>query len=170
MIGKYLVKLRTKFALKKKAERGSKAYQDAKRFGILYTYSTEKNHKLAYEWIEELRKDGKEVEVITFIPKVKKDDTFDYPFFSERDFRNSGWVKQEVVDFKEAAFDFLISLDKGLDKFTMNILATCKSKCRVGVYAEGFSQYFEMMINYDKDDFKSLLKEMHHYLKELRDE
>ncbi|MCV9385681.1 DUF6913 domain-containing protein [Reichenbachiella ulvae] len=171
MIGKYLVKLKTRFALRKKSERGSKAYQDAKRFGILYTYSTEKNHKLVYEWIEELTQEGKSVQVITFIPKTKKKDNFDYPFFSERHLKSNGkWSLEIVEDFKEAPFDYLLSLDKGLDKYTMNILATSKAKCRVGLYAEGVSQYFEMMINHEKGDFRALLSEVHHYLKELRNE
>ncbi|MBU2913482.1 DUF6913 domain-containing protein [Reichenbachiella agariperforans] len=171
MIGKYLVKWKTKFALKHKAKQGSMSYLDAKQLGILYTYTTEKNHELVNDWVKGLEAEGKSVKVITYIPKVKKADSFDYPFFSDRDLGSSGkWKKSEVQSFNETPFDYLITLDKGLNQYTRNLMATAKASCRVGVFAEGESDYFEMMINHDGNDFGALLRQVHHYIKNVRNE
>ncbi|UXP31908.1 hypothetical protein N6H18_16300 [Reichenbachiella agarivorans] len=121
--------------------------------------------------MEELEKEGKVVKILAFIPKAKKTDVYKYPYFSEKDLKASGkWDKKEVVEFKNEEFDYLLSLDKELNKYSKNILATCRAKCRVGQANEGVNEYFEMMINHDDEDFGSLLRQVHHYIKNIRNE
>ncbi|WP_143520039.1 hypothetical protein [Reichenbachiella sp. 5M10] len=156
---------------KHKEGRGSGGYAEAKSVGILYSYSTEGNHNSTNELIKRIENEGKTVKVMTFISGAKKTDTYAFPYFSEKDLSTSGkWTKREVEDFKNEPFDYLLSLDKGIDKYSKNILASSPAKCRVGRFAEGVSEYFEMMINHDDDGFASLLNQMHHYIKKVRNE
>ncbi|MFY0627265.1 MAG: hypothetical protein JXR07_13275 [Reichenbachiella sp.] len=170
MIGKYLVKLKTKFALKRNdAIRISDGFQNAKKIGVIYTQSVDLDMEVVNEFIKKLESAGKTVQTITFISKVKKTDSFDFPFFTENDFSANGkWRKPEVENFKKEAFDYLISLDQETNKYTRNILASSKAKCRVGKFEEGFDQYFELMIDHSDNNFEAFIDQLFHYLKSVR--
>lgn len=169
MIGKFLIKLKTRFALKKDTLRGSDAYLSAKYFGVLYTYTDDKLIAEVNKFLTSLKEDGKDVKTLAYIPKLEKGNVPSFPHFTDKDFSSMGkWVKEEVEVFKNESFDYLISLDSVINKFSKNILATSKSKCRVGNYEEATSNYFELMINHDSGDFKRFLEELYRYLKNVR--
>lgn len=169
MIRKLLIKLKTRFALKKDTLRGSDAYQSAKYFGVLYTLSDDKQINEVNDFLTSLKEDGKEVRTLVYIPKLKKGNVPSFSHFTDKDFSSLGkWVKEEVEEFKNESFDYLISLDSVINKFSKNILATSKSKCRVGRYEESTSSYFELMINHDGSNFPVFLQELYGYLKNVR--
>lgn len=172
MIGKYLVDLKTKFALKKNdAIRISDGYEHAKKIGVLYSNSSALELEVISELIGKIERDGIEVEAMTFVPNVKKTETFDFPFFTEHDLSPNGkWRKPEVDKFQNEAFDYLICLDEETNKYIRNILALSKAKCRVGKYEEGFDQYFELMIDYGEGNFERFVDQLFHYLKSVRND
>ncbi|WP_420580610.1 DUF6913 domain-containing protein [Reichenbachiella sp.] len=170
MIRKLLLKIKTALALKKNdAIRVSDAYKEAKKIGLLYTLDDNRSDETLAEIITKFESDQKEVSTMTFVPKAAKRPDPDYAFFNEKDLNAKGnWSKVAVSDFKNEPFDFLVSLDWNQNKYTQNILAGSKAKCRVGRYEEGKDQYFEMMIIPEDDKYASYLTQVYHYLTNVR--
>lgn len=170
MIGKHLVKLMTKFALRRnKAIRIADGYRNAKSIGVLHGILNDKQASLVNDFNDRIKGDGKKVKELTFVGKMKKEDSYDFNHFAQNDLSTNGkWKKQEVIDFQKEPFDYLISLDWETNKFTRSILASSKAKCRVGHFEENNSEYFELMINHSDDNFQDYLDQVYHYLTSMR--
>lgn len=170
MIRKALLKLKTALALKKNdAIRVSDAYREASKIGLLSTYDETRPKEAIEEFIQKLEADQKLVSTMTFIPVAAKIPDPEYAFFNEKDLNSKGnWRKEEVGRFKEEPFDFLISLDWNQNRYSQNILAGSRAKCRVGRYEEGKDQYFEMMINPNDDKYADFIQQLYHYLTNVR--
>lgn len=169
MLGKYILNLKTSRALKtNEALRSSVGYADATSIGIIFSYQGVDHFERSMELVEKLEKDGKKVTVITFV-KEDKNSQFNFSFFSEKDLKPSGsWKNVKVAQFQSEPFDYVISLDEKVNKYTSNILALTKAKCRVGCYEEGQGKFFELMINADTDSYDRFLSQVYHYLKKMR--
>jgi len=171
MIGKFIVKMMTKFALKRNdTDRLSEPYEKAKHIGIVYTFSNDQQRHEVMKLVEKIVADGKSVQTLTFIPKSKKIEEFSLPSFTESDFSSKGkWKSEGVIDFRATVFDYLISTDQEINKYIRNILASSKAKCRVGSYSEAHEAYFELMINHsDNSDFAEFLHQIYHYIIQMK--
>lgn len=170
MIGKHLVKIATKFALRKNdAIRIADGYESASRIGVIYSYSDEAPLDSIGDFIKRIERDGKEVSTMSFISKAPKDESHDFAFFTERDLSANGkWKNEDVLVFVKEPFDYLISLDQENNKFFKHVLAASKAKCRVGCFEEDNSKYFELMINHGEDDYEAFLGQVYHYLTNMR--
>jgi hypothetical protein len=170
MIGKYLVKLVTKFALKRNdAIRIADGYDQAVEIGVLYSLKEPKKMQRIQDFLQVLKRDGKKPVPLTFVPKVKKDEVHDYPHFTKKDLSTNGkWKNPLVKDFQEKPFDYLINLDWETNKFTRSILAVSKAKCRMGRFEEDNSKYFELMINHGDDNYDTYVDQVYHYLTNMR--
>ena len=169
MIKKIFLKIRTALALKSNdTNRVSETYAKAKSIGLLYTYNESLSQGLITGLIEKLESDGKSVHTMTFVP-FKYGETPEYAYFNEKDMGTNGnWKNETVEKFRDNPFDFLISLDWNINKYTQNILAASRAKCRVGRYEEAKSQYFELMINPKGENYEGFLKELYHYVTNVR--
>ena len=172
MIGKYLVRLRTKFALKRNNTiRVTDGYKRAQSIGVIHSACDQSGEQMIQDFITKLKSDNKKVQSLVFVSKAKKKVEYPYSYFTETDFKPNGkWKKVEVEQFQTSPFDYLISLDWESNKYTRNILAESKAKCRVGRYEEEYNQYFELMLQHGDDDFESYLDQLYHYLKNMRNE
>ncbi len=172
MIRKQLVKLRTKFALKRNdAIRISDGYVQAKSIGILHSHCDPTREQLIDNLQTRLKNDGKKVNRLVFVPRAKKNGEKPQNSFSEMSLKANGkWKDEEVKSFQDSVFDYLISLDWETNKYTRNILAACKAKCRVGRFEEEYSEYFELMLQHGDDNFEAYLDQLYHYLKNMRNE
>ncbi|MEO9802288.1 MAG: hypothetical protein ABJF04_03525 [Reichenbachiella sp.] len=170
MIGKFLVKIKTALALKRNdAIRVSDAYKEAKKIGLLYSLDDGRSSEMLENLISKFESDRKVVSTMTFVPVAAKLENPGYAYFNEKDLNTKGnWSKDTVEQFRKEPFDFLVSLDWNQNKYTQNILAGSKAKCRVGRYEEGKSQYFELMISPSDDKYESYLGEVYHYLTNVR--
>ncbi|MEP3388692.1 MAG: hypothetical protein ABJO02_10920 [Reichenbachiella sp.] len=170
MIRKILLKIKTGLALKKNdAIRVSDAYKEAKKIGLLYSLDENRSEELVKDLIAKFESDQKQISAMTFVPVAAKLSDPGYAYFNEKDLNAKGnWSKETVSQFKNEPFDFLVSLDWNQNKYTQNILAGSKAKCRVGRYEEGKDQYFEMMINPNDDKYASYLTQVYHYLTNVR--
>ena len=168
MLRKIILKIKTKLALKKGDEHISEAYANAKKIGLLYSFDAERKSGVIEELITKFESDQKDVHTMTFVP-AKSGETPEYAFFTEKDLGANGkWKNESVKEFSDQNFDFLVSLDWDVNKYTQHILATSRSKCRVGRYEEGKSQFFEFMITPKDDHYQGYLKELYHYLTNVR--
>lgn len=170
MLGKFLVRIKTALALKRNdAIRVSEAYKAAKKIGLLYTLDQNRAEDLLEELIKKFESDHKEVNTMTFVPVASKLENPPYAHFDEKDLNAKGnWSNDSVKDFRNEPFDFLVSLDWNQNKYTQNILAGSKAKCRVGRYEEGKNKYFELMISPGNEKYESFLDEVYHYLTNVR--
>ncbi|MEO9964381.1 MAG: hypothetical protein ABJF11_01250 [Reichenbachiella sp.] len=170
MIGKFLVKLKTALALKRNDTiRVSDAYKEAKKIGLLFTLDENRANDLLDELIAKFESDQKKVTTMTFVPVSAKLDDPGYAYFNEKDLNAKGnWSKSTVEQFRNEPFDFLVSLDWNQNKYTQNILAGSKAKCRVGRFEEGKNKFFELMISSKDDKYQSFMEEVYHYLTNVR--
>ena len=162
MIKKAILKIKTALALKKKGQnRISEAYKQAKSIGLIYSFESKENEKAQKEMIQRIEGDGKQVHTITYVDSSKGLTDPDYAFFTDKDLDAKGsWKNPIVEEFKKNPFDFLVSLDGELNKYTQNILAASAAKCRVGKFEEDKSQFFELMINPGELNYSAFLKSM----------
>jgi hypothetical protein len=161
--------LRTRLALKKnKALRATIPYSAAKQIGILFTVDDQSKHHLVKNFISRLQADGKEVQVLEFLPKKKDNPEFRFDFFTAEDLNFWGRINSVPSEkFCQTKFDFLFNIDTKSNPLIRNMLANCKAHCRVGRYEETASPYFELMIE-TNGSVQALIDNMYEYAKKLR--
>ncbi|MBL3655941.1 DUF6913 domain-containing protein [Fulvivirga sediminis] len=169
MLNKKILGYRTSSILKNnKAKRLSTNYKDAGSIGIIYTSEDWGKHHIVKEFKKSLEDDGKEVKVLTLLPKGLENFEFLFDFFTTKDISFWGnFTAEQVHKFVNATFDYLFYLDTKSNLLIKNILALSKARCRVGKYEETDSQFFELMINTRSDSTSELVNEMYKYTKIL---
>lgn len=172
MIGQLLLPVRTAIALKSNtAIRISEGYRQSQRIGVLHTYTGEEQLEVVNGFMDRLEAEGKTVDSMAYIPTFDKNQDYRFPHFSIKDIDSLGnWGNPVVAEFCQQPFDYLLNLDLNANKVTENILARSKSKCRVGRFEEGKSEYFELMIDHKEGPAELFMEQVHYYLKNVRNE
>lgn len=161
--------MRTKAALKKnKALRGTVPYASAQRIGILFTVEDNQKHLLVKEFVNKLTQEGKQVQVLEFLPKKKENPEFMFDFFTAQDLSFWGNLGSPVADqFMKANFDYLFNIDTQPGELVQHVLANSKAHCRIGKFDEQSTDYYELMIE-TNGSTQSLIENMFNYTKKLR--
>lgn len=161
--------MRTQSALKKnQAVRATIPYATAQRIGVLFTVEDEQKHHLIKDFITRLTHDGKQVQVLEFLPKKKDNPEFRFDFFSIQDLSFWGTLNNEQVEkFSKANFDYLFNIDTEANPLIQNVLANSKAHCRVGRFDEDSTQFYELMIE-TNGSTQGLIDNMYSYTKKLR--
>lgn len=167
-----------KIGLKIRSKRLAKAYRQpnemvgfdrASKIGILIP-DLEKNKEVISKLIQTLKKEGKEVQVLTYHSGKKELSVkFDHGAISKKDLSWMGKVKSyNVKKFIKTDFDYLFSLNTSPFLPFESILATSNAKCRVGMYHERKKNYFDLMIHADKKKgLGDLAEQMIFYTKKI---
>ena len=100
-------------------------------------------------------------------PKQAPKLSIKYNAFSKKDFNWVGRCKQEgLKKFIKTDFDYLFSLNTSPFLPFDNILAQSKAKCRVGVFDDKRTDYFELMVQPSKKtDLNAVTEQMIRYTK-----
>lgn len=161
--------MRTESALKKnKTTRGSKPYKQANNVGIVFSVEDKQKHLDIKEFIQQLERDGKKVQVLEYLPPKKENFEFKFDFFTMNDLSFWGNLESPVTTkFIETAFDYLFYIDKESNPLILNLLARCKAQCRIGRYDENESDFYELMIEQNGTN-KGLMETMYNYTRQLR--
>ena len=169
MVGQKLLIYRTsRFAKKRTGRKCSISYGEAKRIGIIFTTADLEKHLLIKEFIKKLENDGKEVDVLTFLPKNEVNHEFIFNYFTEKDITFFGkFNNRDVIRFAARYFDFLFCIDLNPHPLTESILAITKAKCRVGCYIANRDHLFELMIQPKERTTENLVDEFFRYIKIL---
>jgi hypothetical protein len=164
-----LLKYNTSSYLKKnKTLRVSLPYKQALSIGIIFSVEDRTKHDEVKDFIKRLEQDGKQVQVICFLPKNKDNYEFMFDFFTDKDLSFWGRLNSANASrFADVHFDLLYYLDTTPNPFILNLLARSKAKCRVGKYWEKNQAFFEMMIE-SKDGTRSLIDVMLKYTRALK--
>jgi len=161
--------MRTETALKKnKTTRTSIPYKKAVSIGMIFTVEDKEKHEAIKEFISQLERDGKEVQVLEFLPEKKINHEFKFDFFTTKDISFWGDLNgTTALKFIEAPFDFLFCIDKESNPLILHVLARSKAHCRVGQFNDSENQYFELMIE-QNGTTKGLIDAMYNYTSKLR--
>jgi hypothetical protein len=138
-----------------------------KTVGIIFdeTYFYEKD-----ALVEELLKKGiaeKDIKVLVYKDKVKKNDVFDYPVYTNKDLSWHGTVdKQEIKDFVKEPFDLLINYYDTEKVALLLVSHSSKASFKVG-FAAVDKRLNHFMINTNAENYLVFIEELFKYLKIL---
>lgn len=163
------LKIRTNSHLKRnKSVRANMPYKQAVSVGVLFSVEDKKKHDDIKELIHKLERDGKKVQVMSFLPNKKENYEFMFDFFTVKDVSFWGQVtSSHAVKFTETPFDYLFCIDSEPNPMVLHLLARSKAKCRVGKFQEASTPFFEMMID-NIGDTKGLIDGMYKYTTQLK--
>jgi hypothetical protein len=163
------LKMRTDRLLKKnRADRSTVSYKKAAKIGIIFSVEDKPKHETVKELIRKFEHDGKQVEVLEFLPNNKDNYEFKFNFFSEKDLSLWGDITSaDAINFSEIPFDFLYYLDTTPNPLVLNILARSQAKCRVGCAWEDGLPYFEFMIE-SMNGLRDMIDSMYKYTTQLK--
>lgn len=143
--------------------RGSMPYKQAQKVGIIFSVEDKAKHDQIKEFVKRLEHDGKQVTVISFLPKKKENYEFLFDFFTDKDLTFWGNnTSHTATKFSETIFDYLFYIDNEPNPLIINLLAKSKAKCRVGKYVDDIEPFFELMIE-SKEGTKGLIDGMYKY-------
>ena len=166
---KILLNLFNKLKRKKLSiNRASLSYKKASHIGILYTYIDENKQKAINEFVNNLKKDGKRVDLLLAITNKNADNRYFKTFRLEEINSIGKWSNNNVNLFIYQQYDFLIYPDLNLIPEMENILINSFSKCRIGFINEKIN-LFEMILKSDIEyDINHRLSKLYNYLKKLK--
>ena len=171
MLSKKILVHKTRSLIKKnQPPRLSPSYQHAAKMGVIFSTEDLAKHNTIKGLVNKLKADGKEVTVLTFLPKDRHNFEFKFDYFTAGDFSIFGnHTSKDALDFAAQPFDYMFYIDLEPNPFIENLVAMSKAKCRVGRYSRSSDQdLFEFMIRTrEKGTNQELADEMYRYTKIL---
>jgi hypothetical protein len=144
--------------------------KDARSVGILYTLDDVQDYDTVSSFVTELQHDRKEVKALGYVKNKNLISRFlprlSYDFISRKDIN---WyfkpVHTKVEDFINREFDILIDLNLQ-DMFPLKYISgMSKALCRVGMFSESNSAYYDLMIEARPGiTVQDYLNHINHYL------
>jgi hypothetical protein len=161
--------LRTKKALRNNhAIRATIPYSASKEIGILFTVEDTAKHQMVKNFIAKLQHDGKQVQVLEYLPRKKENPEFMFDFFTVEDLSFWGKINSETAEkFIKKQFDYLFIVDTQTNPLIYHLLAHSKAHCRVGKYNERSTPFMDLMIE-TNGSVQGLIDNMYEYTKKLR--
>lgn len=148
-------------------ERRPGDFESALNIGILFDIAPAGSVDLVRDYAENLKKQGKKVEILGYIDDAGRHNDFPFKHFNRKDldffFRPTSSLVQQ---FANTQFDILICL------FTEEVLpleyvaAISRAHIRVGQYSNEKTYCFDLMIDTaNSKDMKNLVGQMDYFLK-----
>lgn len=143
-------------------------YENAQQIGIIFSVEDKAKHETVKELIKKFEQDGKQVQVLEFLPEKKDNYEFRFDFFTEKDLSFWGNITSSgALKFADTPFDFLFYLDITPNPLILHLLARSKAKCRVGRSWDDDRPYFEFMID-SVANVKVMTETMYKYTTQLK--
>ncbi|MBL6963248.1 MAG: hypothetical protein ISR55_05445 [Bacteroidetes bacterium] len=148
-------------------------YSKSRVIGIIYRRVNKTGASQVDEFIEKLKQDGKQVYSLEYIPKENDSDyqLKELNHFSLRDKDlNFLDIPKRVIhtNFCSKHFDMLINLSMANLAQLHYICALCSSSMKVGFYFDGYSTYYDLMVDAKGSlDFKEHLNTMFSFIKQI---
>ena len=165
-----IIPYKTKALLRKSnSPRRSMNFRQVKLVGILFTMNNLDEYEAIRQFESKLKKEGKEVVVLCYLPKNVENFDFHYDIFSNKDF--NFWGNPEAGNlqaFISKPFDLLICLDRTPNLYLEFLLAASKQGLRIGPFLNKEDAPFELMINEKKErPLQEFIHQIYHYTNEL---
>ena len=145
--------------------------RDAKTVGIVYDSTNPDNDIIITKFAEQLRTQGKTVDILAFINDKKIDHKADIELFNTK---NLDWnltpVDERVEKFAAKNFDLLLACFLEDNNFPLEyVVRTSQAKWRVGNFSEHKTDYYEMMVNTEtKKELSYFLQQVTHFLNAIK--
>lgn len=165
-----LIPYRTKSVLKQAVSpRKSMNYREARKVGILFSMNGMDDYEAVRNFEAKLKKDGKEVVVLCYLPTGVENFDFHYDIFTNKDFNFWGNVQaNNVQQFLQQSLDLLICLDPDPNFYLEYLLAASKAPFRIGAHSQQREPLFELMIGQAEGrEINELIQQIYHYTNEL---
>ncbi|MFM2306734.1 MAG: hypothetical protein RLZZ367_1403 [Bacteroidota bacterium] len=142
---------------------------DAETIGILYDSTNPDNDIIITRFAEQLRNDGKTVEILGFINDKKIDHKADIAVFNKKAISWAQVPQDERVEkFAAKDFDLLFAAFTNVSLPLEYVARIAKAKWRVGVYDDRKTDYYEMMIKMgDKTEVQYFIDQATHFLNKI---
>lgn len=153
-----------------KRETNSVSLIDAKRIGVLFTGEDDATLKAVSRFIEQMRKEGKSIRSMGYVPREKVAETLrtssGLEFFTQTDLN---WYfrpqSRHAVSFIEEPFDLLIDLRMKRRMPIPYMVALSMAKFKVGCYHEADNGLHDLMIRVEEGmGMEELIDHLRHYL------
>lgn len=165
-----LIPYRTRSTLQRAASsRKSMNYREARRVGILFSMNGMDDYEAVRSFEAKLKKDGKEVAVLCYLPKGVENFDFHYDIFTNKDFNFWGNIRADnIQQFLQRPLDLLICLDTDPNFYLEYLLAATKAPFRIGAHSPQREGLFELMIGQSQSgQINELIQQIYHYTNEL---
>jgi hypothetical protein len=146
-------------------------YHSAVNIGILINNPDSNFNYAINDFVNQLIKEGKKVEVICFIDShLNRLYDFKYISLSKNDIGWKGNFKEEKVNkFIKTEFDYLYSINISPFLPFENIILKSKAKFRIGYHFNNQRNFFDFMISLrDGEKLYTLVKNMMIYTKKIK--
>lgn len=160
---------KTRLLLQKNSgPRGGVTYPSALNLGIIFTVEDKQKHHTVKTFIKRLEQDGKNIQVLEYLPEKKDNYEFKFDFFTDKDFSLLGNLRSSsAIQFTNSPFDILFCIDLNPNALIQYILAKSKAKCRVGTYWESGEPFLDLMIR-SVSTYPALIDNMYKYTAQLK--
>jgi hypothetical protein len=148
LLNKSLLQKRTaRLLTENKSSGNTVSYADARSIGILFTQSDRKKYQAIRDLVKRFKNDDKHVEVLCYLEKGGENYDFRYDYITSKDVGLWGKMQSpSALKFAEIGFDYLYYLDLNSNIYLENIMAMCKSCCRIGFYNKENNGLLDLMI------------------------
>jgi hypothetical protein len=160
--------------LNRRIHRETVVFSEANNIGVLFTAHTEEDIEIALQYINELKKIGKEVEYIGYIAikdykKKRKAQVIEANYIFESDFDFFHRPKRNLIEkFYKTDYDVLISLNY-TNAFSINYISSLsRAKMRVGKFNINNVNAYDFMIDDKGESITSFIEQLNHYLQILK--
>ena len=154
---------------KKEAQKpsaSSESYKDAKLIGLIFSETID--FKGLTSLRNEIKKDGKQVELLMHIEKFDKEKEYEFPYFDDKAVKISGGIESEAVrSFVEKSYDMILVLDNICHPITQFITSKCNAPLRMGYYEEENANGLLNFMIKPKNGQDPLHKELIAYLRKI---
>ena len=149
-----------------KVQRKSVNFERAKSVGIQYVDTTPDRRKAIERYAESLRKKGKQVTLIAYVPKADASLSIPHKHFTEKELTFSFTPKSsEVKQFMQQEFDILIDVHQGDCTILEYMAALSRAHLRVGPFTDKTYCYDLLIDTSDKSDINHYLAQVDYFLK-----
>lgn len=152
------------------AKRQLTNWEDSRNVGIVYDCTNNTNDHTIFRFAEMLRGQGRTVEILGYSSDKKLEAKTDITLFTAKQVNWCNVPQSEALhSFTNKKFDLLLAAFIPPHPALEYVVATSQAKYRVGAFAEGKTDAYELMINMGgKTDLDYLLKQAQHFLGLIR--
>lgn len=136
--------------------------------GILLEVGDEKSIKTFLQFKDELNLKKDELKIVICREKGVKNDIFEYPHISLKDFSWNGDLNESSSTFLETEYDVLISFTASENKMADFLVSVTRARLKVGRKREDENGIFDLNISADLSSPEVFTTELKKYLKILK--
>lgn len=150
-----------------KISRTPSNFERSRTFGVVFDMTNPQNEKAVREYAEQLRKEGKTVDLLAYVDDSARHNNYEFKHFNRKDL---DWILQPkiamVTDFVKKPFDVLMCLYSSEVLPLDYVSALSHANLRVGKHQEGKNYCFDLMVDIgNTTDLRQVIQQMDYMLK-----